>query len=123
MSNPTNTNSENTGPEPQYDRHIAPAETAARREREGQNFGSQPASDAKQSGDFDTRAGETIDQEGLANNYAIEPEMYVEQPGDLKQEEEAQKAARAHELEELSEDEEGELTKEQDTRHRGQGAI
>lgn len=108
---------------PQYDRGIAPAETAARKERESQDFGSKADTDARQSGDFDTRQGQTVDQEGLANNYAIEPEMYVNEPGDLKEAEEQQKQERAHELEELSEDEQGRLTMDQDSRHKGQGRI
>jgi hypothetical protein len=108
---------------PQYDRGIIPAETAARKEREGENFGAKPDSEASGSGDFDTREGQTVDQEGLANNYAIEPEMYINEPGDLREEEEAQQGQRAHDLEELSEDEQGRLTMEQDTRHRGQGMI
>jgi len=42
-----------------------------------------------------TLRGATVDQEGLANNYAIEPEMYFEEPGDAKQEEEQDAAERA----------------------------
>lgn len=53
-----------------YDRAITSAETAARMEREGDNF--------KQA----SEPGQTVDKEGLANNYAIEPEMYYEEPGD-----------------------------------------
>ena len=53
-----------------YDRVITSAETAARMEREGKNF-KQPS-----------EPGQTVDREGLANNYAIEPEMYYEVPGD-----------------------------------------
>ncbi|MGB3293109.1 MAG: hypothetical protein WBB01_08990 [Phormidesmis sp.] len=63
-----------------FDRGIVPAETAARKEREGENY-KQPAD--KKEGDIDTTAGQTVSNEGLANNYAIEPEMYVEEPGDL----------------------------------------
>ncbi len=63
-----------------YDRAITSAETEARMEREGENFKETP--DQKQ--DIDTTSGYTTDREGLANNYAIEPEMYVEEPGDFK---------------------------------------
>ncbi|AFZ36474.1 hypothetical protein Sta7437_2955 [Stanieria cyanosphaera PCC 7437] len=81
-----------------YDRIITPAETAARVEREKENFKQLP----EQEGDLDTTAGYTIDREGLANNYAIEPEMYVEEPGDLREKEEALKQERAEELEEIN---------------------
>jgi hypothetical protein len=58
------------------------------------------------------------------NNYAIEPEMYVNEPGDLRQEEEALAAARAQELEEVNEtDETGKLTTEADNRGKGPGII
>ncbi len=53
-----------------YDAHIIPAETAARKDREGDRYK-----------DTST-AGQTVDQEGLTNNYATEPEMYFETPGD-----------------------------------------
>lgn len=65
-----------------FDRGIVPAETAARKEREGEDY-KQSADDKK--GDLDTAAGATVSNEGLANNYAVEPEMYIEEPGDLKQ--------------------------------------
>lgn len=64
-----------------FDRGIVPAETAARKEREGKDY-KQPADKAE--GSIDTTAGATVSNEGLANNYAIEPEMYIEEPGDLK---------------------------------------
>ena len=63
-----------------YDRKITSAETAARMEREGDKFKETP----NQEGDLDTTSGYTVDREGISNNYAIEPEMYVEEPGDLK---------------------------------------
>lgn len=69
------------------------------------------------------RSGYTIDAEGRLNNYAIEPEMYINQLGDLKQKIEAEKAQRHHELEELQEDEAGRLTVEHDFRHKGQGFL
>lgn len=81
-----------------YDRGITPSETAARIEREGENFKHTPEPE----GDLDTTAGYTIDREGLANNYAIEPEMYYEEPGDRKEQEEAEKAERAEELEDVN---------------------
>lgn len=64
-----------------FDRGIIPAETAARMEREGDNYKQteEPKSDS-----IDTTAGQTVSNEGLANNYAIEPEMYIEEPGDLR---------------------------------------
>jgi hypothetical protein len=68
-----------------FDRGIEPAETAARKEREGDNYkhiSEEPAEDS-----IDTTAGQTISNEGLANNYAIEPEMYINEPGDLREEE------------------------------------
>ena len=64
-----------------FDRGIVPAETAAREEREGEDY-KQPVEDKK--GSIDTAAGATVSNEGIANNYAVEPEMYVEEPGDLK---------------------------------------
>lgn len=73
-----------------YDRAITPAETAARMEREGENF--------KET--FDD--GQTVDREGLANNYAIEPEMYYEEPGDRQEILEAEKAERREELEDIN---------------------
>jgi hypothetical protein len=58
-----------------YDPHIIPAEIAARKEREGDDYKKIPE------GNID--GGATIDNEGLLNNYAIEPEMYFEHPGDV----------------------------------------
>lgn len=81
-----------------YDRAITPAETAARMEREGDNFKKTP----EKEGDLDTTAGYTVDREGLANNYAIEPEMYYEEPGDRKEIIEAEKQERAEELEDIN---------------------
>lgn len=60
-----------------YDRKITSAETAARMEREQDDYKEYPQSDQAET---DTTAGYTIDREGLMNNYAIEPEMYVEEP-------------------------------------------
>ncbi len=67
-----------------FDRGIVPAETAARKEREGEDYKNTPENTE---GEVDTTAGYTTSNEGLTNNYAIEPEMYVDEPGDLKSEE------------------------------------
>ena len=56
-----------------YDRAITSAETAARMEREGDDF--------KET----STPGQTVDREGLANNYAVEPEMYYDEPGDRQE--------------------------------------
>ena len=81
-----------------YDRAITSAETAARMEREKENFKKTPESE----GDIDTTAGYTVDREGLANNYAIEPEMYYEEPGDCREIIEAEKQQRAEELKDVN---------------------
>ena len=73
-----------------YDRAITSAETAARMEREGDNF--------KQT----SEPGQTVDKEGLANNYAVEPEMYYEEPGDRKEIKKAEKAKREEELKDVN---------------------
>lgn len=100
-----------------YDRGIVPAETAARKEREGDGFKSVPHDDRPET------KGYTVDKEGLANNFAIEPEMYVNEPGDLREKEEALKAERLQEFREVNEDKEGQLTMEADKRGKGQGVI
>jgi hypothetical protein len=82
-----------------YDPHIVPAETQARMEREQENFKHTP----DQEGDLDTTEGYTVDKEGLLNNYAIEPEMYVDEPGDLREQQEAESAERREELKEINE--------------------
>ena len=104
------------------DRGIIPAEVAARMDREGSDF-KETADEQADPESIDITGGATVDQEGLANNYAIEPEMYVDEPGDLKREEEQDAAERAQELAEANEDKEGELTMEHDTRGRGPGVI
>lgn len=86
-------------PGPNYDRGIVPAETAARQEREGANFKQTPTAE----GDSDTAGGYTVDREGHVNNYAVEPEMYVEERGDLQQEQEEETAERAEEIKEVNE--------------------
>ena len=47
------------------DRGLVPAEASVRSQREGQQFLRQP-----------NTLGATVDQEGLTNNYAVEPQMY-----------------------------------------------
>jgi hypothetical protein len=115
-----------------YDRGIVPAETAARMEREGANY-KRPVSEAdgQEAGTDDqtdpesirTTDGYTVDREGLVNNYAIEPEMYYEVPGDARAIAEAEEAARAAEYEAINEESAGKLTEEQDDRGRGPGII
>lgn len=83
-------------PDAGYDRGIVPAETKARQQREGQVFKQVPQPEDQSAG------GYTTDREGLINNYAIEPEMYVEEPGDLKAEQEALAEERAKQLEEIN---------------------
>ncbi|MGB3202390.1 MAG: hypothetical protein WBA99_15905 [Nodosilinea sp.] len=114
MSNPR-TESDN------YDPHIIPAETAARKEREGANY-KQMRDESDNS--IDTSGGQTVDQEGLANNYPIEPEMYINEPGDLREEEEANKAQRQAELREINQtDETGKVTTKSDERSKGVGQV
>lgn len=81
-----------------YDRGITSAETAARMEREKGDF----KETNQKEGDLDTTSGETVDREGLANNYAVEPEMYYEEPGDRQEVEEAEKEQRAEELKDIN---------------------
>lgn len=103
-----------------YDRGIIPAETAARKEREGDSYKQLPDSEDG----VGTISGYTIDGEGLANNYAVEPEMYYEVPGDLKAKEDAESITRAQELSEINQtDETGKLTTEVDNRGKGVGMI
>jgi hypothetical protein len=105
-----------------YDPHIMPSETAARREREGSNFKHTAEPETQES--IDTTGGYTVDQEGLANNYAVEPEMYVEVPGDLREAEAAESTERSQDLQEVNEtDETGKLTEESDSRGKGPGII
>ena len=61
-----------------YDPNIVPAETAARKEREGEDYKKIP--------EGNLAGGAAIDNEGLLNNYAVEPEMYYEHPGDAESE-------------------------------------
>jgi hypothetical protein len=64
-----------------YDPHIIPAETAARKEHEGENF--KHLEHPAESDSIDITGGFTVDKEGLVDNFAVEPEMYYETPGDI----------------------------------------
>lgn len=95
-----NTNSRNDMKSDGFDRSIIPAETRARIEREGDNFKEMPESDGETG--LDTTGGYTVSNEGLVNNYAVEPEIYYEEPGDLREKNEALKQERAEELKRVS---------------------
>lgn len=104
----------------QYDPNIIPSDVASRMEREGENFKETP----EQKGDVDTTGGYTVDREGKLNNFAIEPEMYVNQPGDLREKEENKAGQRAETVKEVNQtDEEGKLTMSEDERGKGTGII
>lgn len=62
-----------------YDAHIIPSETAARKEREGDDYKHIP----EHAENGNVLGGYTVDKEGLTNNYATEPEIYYETRGDL----------------------------------------
>lgn len=83
---------------PGFDRGMVDAETAARQDREGSSFKQTPTS----GGDSDYTSGYTADQEGRLNNYAVEPEMYVKERGDLQQAEEAAKEERKEEIKDVN---------------------
>ncbi|MGC1245461.1 MAG: hypothetical protein WA865_04540 [Spirulinaceae cyanobacterium] len=103
-----------------YDRNLVNAETAARQEREGKDFKETP----EKEGDIDTTSGYTVDKEGLANNYAVEPEIYAETPGDMQEKNEEVAAERSQELKEVNKtDEDGKLSKDKDERGKGTGVI
>lgn len=128
-----NLDSEQRASDNNYDRGITPAETAARMKREGDQFKTVPTQekDASEQTDdqthpgesIDTTGGYTVDKEGLLNNYAIEPEIYYETPGDAREETRKDIEARVEELEEVNEEKQGELTMDRDTRGRGPGAV
>jgi len=106
-----------------YDPHITPAETAARKEREGNAYKHKPTDDSNK-GDVKTDDGYTVDREGLVNNFAVEPEMYYEVPGDRREIKAAEKAAREEELHAIQDNEEqGKLTMEEDKRSKGPGIV
>ena len=115
-----------------YDRGIVPAETAARREREGELYkthpteareAAAPTDDQTDGGSVHSTDGYTVDKEGLLNNYAVEPEMYYETPGDATAQAKAEAAERAEELDEVNEESGGKLSDEQDVRAKGPGII
>lgn len=108
-----------------YDRQIIPSEVARRREREGDSYKQLPEpGSAEVESDFDTTGGYTMSREGLLNNYAVEPEMYYEEPGDRTAIIEQEKAARRQELKEINDtDSDGKLTPDQDQRGKGVGII
>jgi hypothetical protein len=115
-----------------FDPNIVPAETGARIEREGDNYkttstqvkeAAAKTNDQTDAESIDSTGGYTVDKEGLVNNYAIEPEMYVNEPGDLREKEEDLAAERINELEEINEDKDGDLTMEGDKRGKGPGVI
>lgn len=82
LTPPNPYNVENDG----YDAHLIPAETAARIEREGDRYKNVVREDDS-ADPINATGGHTVDSEGLTNNYAIEPEMYYEKPGDANQSE------------------------------------
>ena len=104
------------------DRGIVPAEVAARMDREGGDY-RKTAHEQAADQSLDTTGGATVDQEGLANNYAVEPEMYYDEPGDRQQEEAQEKADRIEELAEVNHGKGGELTMDGDHRGKGTGVI
>ncbi|MEH1928421.1 MAG: hypothetical protein V7K14_14970 [Nostoc sp.] len=115
-----------------YDRGIIPAETAARMEREGNLYKTIPTEEREADAATDdqtdpdsirTTDGYTVDKEGLLNNYAVEPEMYYEEPGDARKQAAEETAQRVEELGEVNQDEEGKLTEKGDKRGRGPGII
>lgn len=115
-----------------YDPHIIPAETGARMDREGDQYKTHPTEQREASAATDdqtdgysvhTTDGYSVDKEGLLNNYAIEPEMYYEVPGDARQASEADEADRAAELSDVNDDQEGNLTMDHDSRGRGPGIV
>lgn len=119
---PVNTNKKLPQPEvgvegDNYDRGIVPAETAARKDREGEDFKRNPQDDRPETHGF------TVDKEGLIDNFAIEPEMYVNEPGDLRAKEEELEAERLEEFQEINEDKDGDLTMDADRRGKGPGII
>jgi hypothetical protein len=103
-----------------YDRGIMPAETKARIEREQDDYKHTPDTEKE----LDTAKGYTMNNEGLLNNFAVEPEMYYEEPGDLRRKEQREEAERAEELAEVNEtQEDGRLTADHDDRGKGPGVF
>lgn len=117
---------------PHYDRGLIPAEVAAREEREHDNFRRTPSKRNDQAAatddqtdpeSIDTAGGYSVDKEGLVDNFAIEPEMYINEPGDLRETEKALDEQHAQELRDINEDEDGKLTMDRDMRPRGPGLF
>ena len=115
-----------------YDRGIIPAETAARIKREGVNYKHLPTEEDTASASTNdqtnissirTTDGYIMDKEGLLNNYAVEPEMYYEVPGDAREVAAEEKAERLQELREINADKTGLLTENFDRRGKGSGMI
>ncbi|MBE9178203.1 hypothetical protein IQ268_06340 [Oculatella sp. LEGE 06141] len=120
----TDPNHDDSAAPDQYDRGIVPAETAARKEREGGEYKHSLHEEKADPDSVETTGGYTIDKEGLANNFAVEPEMYINEPGDLRQDEDEDAAERAQEVAEVNEtDETGKLTDHGDKRGKGPGVI
>lgn len=108
---------------PHYDAHLIPSETVAREAREGSQFGQVEHDDAQDTEHIHTRDGYTVDQEGLINNYAVEAPMYINEPGDLAEEEAAVAKQRAAERKALSKDADGNLSPNTNWQHKGPGVI
>lgn len=116
----TNPNTEHLS---HYDPHLIPSETAAREAREGDRFGHVEHDNPEEKEHIHTRDGYTMDQEGLINNYAVEPPMYVNQPGDLAEEEAAAAKMRAADRKSLGKDAEGHASSKNNWQHKGPGMI
>ncbi len=87
------------GAGPHYDPGIIPNENRARQQREGELYKQTPQ---PAQGDANVAEGFTVDREGLLNNYAVMPEPYIEEPGDLAEQERAAAEQRRRELDEVA---------------------
>lgn len=85
VTNPDGTESYEAHTPDSYDAHITPAETAARKEREGSHF-KHLDKHTEGSEHVDTAGGTVMDKEGVLDNFAVEPEMYYEKRGDIPSE-------------------------------------
>ena len=106
-----------------YDPHLIPSETVARQAREGEDFGHVDHDNPQDTEHIHTRDGYTVDQEGLINNYAVEPPMYVNKPGDLAEAEATAAKIRAADRKALSKDEDGNMSPKINWKHKGPGVI
>lgn len=62
--------------------------------------------------------------EGIVNTVAVTPEVHYEEPGDLKEKNDALKIERMKEVAEANDiDEDGKLTMDKDTRGKGPGVV